>query len=179
MFKEIKAGGFYHLINHGPCILVTSGKGEKINVASVAWSMPVNDEPPMLAVALAENHYTSELIEQTGEFAVNVPGENLLPALMTCGSISGRKADKFKKAGITPAAGNKIATPHIAECVGFVECKVRETHRLDGVLLVIGNVVYAAAEDSVYDEYWISEKAKTVHHLGGKYFMISGKRISC
>jgi hypothetical protein len=29
----------------------------------------------------------------------------------------------------------------------------------------------------MFDNYWITEKARTIHHLGGSYFTETGKRF--
>jgi flavin reductase (DIM6/NTAB) family NADH-FMN oxidoreductase RutF len=176
MLKDISLDKYYRLINHGSCVLVTSGAQGKINVAPVAWTTPVNDEPPLIAMPLAENHYTTELIQQYRQFVINIPGEDLLPAIMHAGKSSGRNENKFKMAGLTPVDGVKIQTPHIQECIGYLECRVKDQYKYDGVILFVAEVVYAQAREDMFDEAWITEKAKTVHHLGGGYFATIGKR---
>jgi flavin reductase (DIM6/NTAB) family NADH-FMN oxidoreductase RutF len=178
MFKEIPLGKSYRLINHGPCVLVSSGNGEKANIAPVAWTTPVNDEPPLVGMPLADEHYTTELINRFNQFVINIPNEELLPAIMHTGKASGRNENKFTAAGLTAVPGVKIDTPHIGECIGFLECTVRERHLLSGVTLFIAEIVHAQADDAVFDECWIAEKAKTVHHLGGAYFATIGKYSS-
>jgi flavin reductase (DIM6/NTAB) family NADH-FMN oxidoreductase RutF len=176
MFKQIPNAEFYHLINHGPCVLITSGDGKKNNVAPIAWSTPINDSPALVGIALADSHYTTELILKSGEFVVNVPDVSLLPALKIAGGVSGRKANKFEKAGITPLNGVKTRVPHIKECIGFIECKVIDKSKYDGVTFFVGKVVYCSAEKGLYNKVW-KEKAKTVHHMGGSVFAVTGKRV--
>ena len=176
MLKKIPVNHFYHLINHGPCILITSGNKSKTNIAPIAWITPVNDEPALAAIALSETHYTTELINKTCEFVINIPDTKLLSSVKTAGSVSGRKTDKFKKTGLTPAKGIKSAVPHIKECIGFIECSVIDKINYDGVTLFIGKVLYCAAEKKLFDTIW-NEKAQTIHHLGGKNFALMGKRV--
>ncbi|MFC1501226.1 flavin reductase family protein [Elusimicrobiota bacterium] len=177
MFKSLELEKYYRLINHGPCVMVTTGNDEKLNVAPIAWNMPLNDEPPMLAIAIAESHYTAELIQKTGSFAVNIPDQDMLPAVMIAGKSKGRKEDKFKKANLKLEKGIKIETPHLKDAAGFIECKLKEKHVYDGVILFIAEVVYAGVKEDLFDEYWITEKAKVVHHLGNGYFASMGKRF--
>jgi flavin reductase (DIM6/NTAB) family NADH-FMN oxidoreductase RutF len=177
MLKEIPLAQFYRLINHGPCVLVSSGKGDTINVAPVAWTSPVNDEPPLVSISLADDHYTTELIRQTGEFVINVPSHNLMEQIISTGAVSGRKENKFRKNGLTPLPGTKVSAPGIKECIGFLECRVRDTRTYDGVTVITADVLRAVADDDVFDGTWISEKARTVHHLGGKFFAVIGKRF--
>lgn len=178
MFKNIPLEKFYRLINNGPCVLITSSIDKtNANIAPVAWTATINDEPPIVGIILSETHYTSELIIKSGEFVINIPDEKLLPAIMHTGKVSGKKENKFQATGLTPENGVKIETPHIKECIGYIECKVKNKLSYDGVILFIADVLYAQVKNDVFDEYWIPEKAKTVHHLGGAYFTLPGKRF--
>ena len=178
MFKAVKLSEYYHLINHGPCVIVTSGVGDKVNVATVAWNMPVNDDPPILAIALSETHYTTELIKKNKQFVVNIVGKNMLKELVACGSVSGKKTDKIKKNKLKLGQAKKIKTPHLDGALGFIECKLREIKFIEGVALVFGDVIHCSADSKYYDGHWISDKAKTLHHLGGNMFTVPTKRIS-
>lgn len=178
MFKQLPLEEFYRLINHGPCVLITAGTIEKANVAPIAWTMPVNDDPPLVAIAVAESHYTAELINKTGEFVLNVPDLSLMRELIGTGRVSGRKEDKIKKFNITlQEASVSGRTPHIDGAIGYIECSVFDKHIYDGVFLFIGKVLYAAVRDDLYDGCLIPEKSPTAHHLGGGWFMVGEKRI--
>ncbi|MCD6125578.1 MAG: flavin reductase family protein [Thaumarchaeota archaeon] len=63
--------------------------------------MPVSEDPPMIALSLRKESYTGELIKKSGEFTVNIPDERLLKALWLCGTRSGRRINKFKRANLT------------------------------------------------------------------------------
>jgi flavin reductase (DIM6/NTAB) family NADH-FMN oxidoreductase RutF len=93
------------------------------------------------------------------------------------GKTSGRHENKFKMSGLTAADGKKVKTPHIEECLGFLECRVKDRLPYDGVTLFIAEVLHAEADDKFFDGTWISEKADTIHHLGGGYFAVTGKRF--
>jgi flavin reductase (DIM6/NTAB) family NADH-FMN oxidoreductase RutF len=169
---------FYHLINHGPCVLITSGSKGIKNVAPIAWVTAVNDEPPLVAACISSAHYTAELIDKYKEFVINIPSVELLEVVEVTGKVSGRKVDKFKLAKIiTPEDGVKVNVVHIKECIGFIEAEVCDCKEYGGVKLYIGKVLHCEVEDSVYDKYLIIEKAKTFHHLGGNKFCISGKEV--
>ena len=178
MFKKIPLDKYYRLINHGPCVLITSGPKTNPNIAPIAWNMPLNDEPPLAVIAVAETHYTTKLISKVGEFVINVAGKDLLPAIMYAGSKSGKKVNKIKELGLKIEPGTKVAIPHLAKAAGYIECKVIRRYAFDGVILFVGRVRYAAVQDKLFDGYWISEKAKIVHHLGGSYFACLGKRFN-
>ncbi|MFN3966107.1 MAG: flavin reductase family protein [Endomicrobiia bacterium] len=176
--KKLKEEEFYHLINHGPCVLITSGSlnRKEINVAPIAWSTPLNDDPPLVIICVASSHYTSFLIEKYKEFVINVVGEKLLKAIKICGSISGKNINKFQKANLTPQKSKCVNTPFLKESIGHIECKLYKKEIFSGVNLYIGKVVHCEVLENFYDKYLITEKAKTPHHVGGNLFFLSGKR---
>ena len=179
MKKTLNVNEHYHLINHGPCIIVTSGSlpEKRINAASIAWVTPLNDDPPLVIICVASTHYTAKLIKKYKEFVINIPGQNLLKAIKICGSVSGNKTDKFKKAGITPLKGKKVTVPFIKESIGHIECTLFDKKEYEGVILFIGKVVHCEIESRLYKGYLISTKAKTPHHLGSNIFSIDGKIV--
>lgn len=104
-----------------------------------------------------------------------MPDESLLPAVKILGSRSGRDGDKIAPAGLTLLAGHRIATPHLAEALAFIECKVRQTLEVDGVRLVLGDVLHVVASpDHFKENRWIPG-VKTLHHLGGLVFALTGE----
>lgn len=175
-FTQIPPEKFYRLINHGPCVLVTSGRDEKTNVAPLTWFTTVSEAPPMLALPIAERHYTAELIRATGEFTLNIPSEDIIYGIIYVGKSSGRNENKIKMAGLTPCKGMQNSTPYIGECIAHIECRVKDTHTYGTMLLFIADVLYAQVRQDLFDDYWITEKARTVHHLGNAYFARVGKR---
>lgn len=177
MFKSLSLEEFYRLINHGPCVFITSGTPEKPNIAPIAWTMPVNDDPPLVAIAISETHYTTELITQTGEFVINVPDLEVMKKYIGSGKVSGKNVDKIKKFGVSLGKGEKIKTPHMEEAIGYLECKVLNKHSYDGVIMFIATVLKAAVKEGLYDGYLVPEKATTAHHLGGGWFLVGEKRI--
>ena len=63
----------YRLTNHGPTILVSAAHGNQRNLMAAAWNMPLDFDPPKIAVVIDKRTYTRELIEAAGSFAINVP----------------------------------------------------------------------------------------------------------
>lgn len=180
MKKEIKIEDARRLINSGNLILVTTADEDKKNIATVAWHMPISGEPPLIGVALAKEHYTSELIMVSEEFTINIPNWTLLQKVIFCGSVTGREKDKFSDTGFTPEPPVKLVeSPRIKECIGSIECDLYETLELGDHYLFIGQPVYAEAEEELFtDNSWDSAKAELIYHLGGSHFSKSGERIT-
>ena len=67
----------YRLMNHGPTVLVSSRHGDAVNMMAAAWSMPLDFQPPKVAVVLDKSTLTRRMVEASGEFALNVPSLDL------------------------------------------------------------------------------------------------------
>jgi flavin reductase (DIM6/NTAB) family NADH-FMN oxidoreductase RutF len=130
--------------------LITCGSiDENPNIIAVSFCMPVSKIPPMLACAIGTKAFSSQLIEKTREFVVNVPTEELEKKVYYCGYNSGRDVDKFKETGLTPQPGRKVNVPIIEECVAHMECVLRHVVDTGDKRLFIGEVVEAYADEEV------------------------------
>ena len=130
--------------------LITCGDIQSTsNIIAVSFCMPVSKEPPMLACAIGVDMYSRELIDECGEFIVNVPPKELKREIYYCGFHSGRDVDKFQRSGLTPHPARRVRPPIIAECVAFMECRV--TQHLDNgdKRLFVGEVLEAYADESL------------------------------
>ena len=124
MAKKSKRPSTY--LYPAPVILVTCGI-EKPNIITLAWVGTVSSDPPTVGVGVRPERYSHGLIQETGEFVINIPGEDLLEATDQCGQVSGRDVDKFAAFGLTAEPASVLKTPLIAECHVSMECKVVDT----------------------------------------------------
>nr|WP_306441765.1 flavin reductase family protein [Methyloversatilis sp. XJ19-49] len=170
----------YRLLNHGPTVLVSSAYGAQRNVMAAAWCMPLDFEPPKLLVVIDKSTFTRELIEASGEFAINVPTQAQRALTVAVGSDSGRERDKFAELHITTFAGDTVAAPLIEGCVAWLECRViPETHNQNRYDLFIGEVVAAHADSRVFSAgRWHfgpeHDALRTIHHVAGGAFFVTG-----
>jgi len=132
-----------------PVVLVTCGTGDKANIITIAWTGIVCSEPPAVAVAVRPSRHSHALLKETLEFAVNFPSEQLLRAADLCGTLSGRRGDKFAASGLTPLAGEKIRVPIIAECPLALECRTKQVISLGTHDLFIGEIVAVRADAEI------------------------------
>ncbi len=106
-------------------LLVAQGKDGKPNAMTIGWgTVGWIWGKPMFVVLVRPSRHTYGLIEEAGDFTVNVAPRALREALEFCGTISGRDHDKFREQGLTPVASRKISSPIIQQCVIHYECKV-------------------------------------------------------
>ncbi|MFV2737478.1 flavin reductase family protein, partial [Escherichia coli] len=83
------------LLNHGPTVLITSfdEQSQRRNIMAAAWSMPVEFEPPRVAIVVDKSTWTRELIEHNGKFGIVIPGVAATNWTWAVGSVSGRDED--------------------------------------------------------------------------------------
>lgn len=170
---------FYKLLH--PCItilIVSISRDGRPNVMTCAWNMPVSEDPPMMAVALGSESYTSQLIKESGEFTVNIPDERLLKALWICGTKSGRSVDKFNLTGLTPRPAKRVKAPIVAECVAHLECRLSSQLETGECTIFVGEVLEAYCEEELFrNGVWDIEKIALPMHMGGRLFAIPSKLI--
>jgi flavin reductase (DIM6/NTAB) family NADH-FMN oxidoreductase RutF len=158
-----------------PVILVTSVDEQgKSNIITLAWVGTVASKPPQAAVAIRPGRYSHAVISRTQEFAINIPTENLLPAVDQCGHVSGTRTDKFAQTGLTPEPASQIQPPLIAECPVNLECKLTQTIPLGSHDLFIGEIVAVHVDEELLDEHGPIDysKAKAVAYLGNEYWSL-------
>lgn len=174
MKKEIALNKANRLINSGAVILVSSCYKDKENIITLAWNSPLSHNPPLLGVSIAKTHLSSELIKKSKEFVVNIPSLDLLDKVVFCGTHHGHDIDKFKEAKLTALKASRLVnTPLIKECIGHLECLLRDAKEVGDHILFIGQVVFASAEEELFNDTWLPGKVKLVYHLGGSNFTSS------
>jgi len=172
LFKNLPISNAYRLINHGPTVLVTSKVGEKINIMTVAWQMPVSFKPMLVAIAIGHERFSHKLILESREFVINIPYIEMIKEVLCCGTQSGKDIDKFKVCGLTPIKARKVGAPLVKECIGNIECSLYYAHETGDHTIFVGEVLAASVKEGIFDGYLrvALEQAKTLHHLGGKVF---------
>lgn len=146
---------------------------DKSNVIAVSFCMPVSKEPPLIACAIGKKAYSSQLIENTKEFIVNVPTKELEAKTYYCGYHSGHEVDKFKETGLTPKPARKLRAPIIEECVAHMECKVVQEFETGDKNLFVGEVIEAYADEKVVKgekkiEYAVGDFPSKVYGIRSK-----------
>jgi flavin reductase (DIM6/NTAB) family NADH-FMN oxidoreductase RutF len=194
MKASISLQNSYRLLNHGPTVLVTTAHGEQRNIMAAAWNMPLDFEPPKIAIVIDKKTYTRELMEASGCFAINVPCRAQAEMVVRVGSSSGRELlgkspdNKYAAFDLPTFAATKTAAPLVEGCVAWLECKViPEPHIQDTYDLFLGEVVAAYADERVFSNgRWHFEghdqkaldKLRTIHHVAGGGFFSIGEAFN-
>jgi flavin reductase (DIM6/NTAB) family NADH-FMN oxidoreductase RutF len=146
----LKSGTYLYPI---PAVMVTCGPLDKPNIITLAWVGTVCSNPPMVGISIRPSRYSHDLVKQYGEFAVNLPTADLAQATDYCGTVSGRKLDKFSETGLTPVPAKAIATVIIAECPVNIECRVAQVVSLGSHDLFLGEVIAVQADQEVLNDH--------------------------
>ena len=118
------AGTVLESVKNG--VLLTTAAGGRVNTMAISWgTIGIEWGRPIFTTFVRTGRFTRELLEQNGEFTVNVPmrGSNL-SLIGKCGTCSGRYVDKFKQFGLTPEVGEHVTVPGIREFPLTLECRV-------------------------------------------------------
>lgn len=181
MKEEVPVENANRLVNTGCVVLVSSSSEDKDNIVTLAWQSPVSHNPMLLGVAIANVHLSTELINESEEFVINVPNKDLVEETHACGSISGREVDKFEQNNLSKEESVKIKTPAIKECIANIECKVENTVITGDHTLFAGKVQYAKVEEELFNfdkNCWkIKPRAELLHHLGSNLY-VSPKELT-
>lgn len=173
----------YRLLNHGPTVLVSSFHGGRRNVMAAAWSMPLDFDPPKVAVVIDRTTFTRELVDASGEFVLNVPARSQAAMTLAVGSRSGRgldaSTDKLALVGAGATAASRVGAPLIDGCLAWLECRViPEPHNHQRYDLFVGEVVAAWADPAVFDNgrwRFADRQRRSIHYLSGGSFVVTGE----
>ena len=172
----------YLLLNHGPTVLVSSAHGDRRNVMAAAWSMPLDFDPPKVAVVIDKSTLTRELVEASGEFVLNVPARAQAALTLAAGGKSGRGIDKIVEVGAGTTAGGVIKAPLIEDCLAWLECRViPEPHIQKTYDLFLGEVVAAWADPEVFSNgrwHFPDAERRSIHYLAGGSFFATGESFA-
>jgi flavin reductase (DIM6/NTAB) family NADH-FMN oxidoreductase RutF len=72
-----------------PVVLVTCvDSSGKPNIITLAWAGTACSNPPILGLGIRPHRYSYKLIEDIGEFVVNIPTADILKETDFCGMVS-------------------------------------------------------------------------------------------
>jgi len=130
----------------------TYDKNGKPNIMTVAWGGICCSEPPCVTISLRKATYTFGNIMENMVYTVSVPSEKYVKEADYFGIESGRNADKFKEANLTPVKSDFINAPYVAEFPMVLECKVIHVYEIGLHTQFIGEILDVKIdEDAIID----------------------------
>ena len=158
-----------------PAVMVSvADKEGNPNIITVAWAGTVCTNPPMVSISVRPERYSYHMIEETGEFVINLTTEKLAYATDYCGVRSGRDVDKFKELHLTPEKAEHVSAPLIGESPVNIECRVvkKETPGSHHIFLPEVKVVHV--DDAYMDQKgrFALEKTDPIVYVHGQYYSL-------
>ena len=107
-------------------LLLAAGSPDKpTNAMAIGWgTIGTVWGRPVWIVLVRPTRFTYQLIEEAGDFTVNVPGPDLADAVAYCGSHSGRDEDKLARLSLTVGPSRSVTSGIIQPCPINYECRV-------------------------------------------------------
>lgn len=109
------------------------------------WVTQAAFEPPMVAVAVENTSKTIGMIRDSHAFAVNVLHKGQRDLAGKLGRTSDQAPQKLKGLKTKPAPGANA--PVLADCLGWVACRLVTTLPAGDHTLVLGEVIEAGVEN--------------------------------
>jgi len=142
-----------NILNPVPVVMVSvTDKSNKTNVLTVAWAGTICSDPPMVSISVRPNRYSYNIINETGEFVINLVTESLVFACDYCGVKSGRDTDKLKDMKLHTCSVDNTKALGIEESPINIGCKVVDKKELGTHTIFMAEVVGVNADDKYMDE---------------------------
>ena len=157
-----------------PPTMVSCGQGENANIITVAWTGILCTKPPVTYISVRPERHSYGLIEESGEFVINLVPSSLAAVCDTCGVKSGRDVNKFELAGLHKAEAQAVSAPLIDECPVNIECRVRDKLSLGSHDVFIADILAVDVDTALIDQngkirMW---KADLLAYAHGSYYTL-------
>lgn len=166
------------LLGPVPPALVTCGTVEKPNAITIAWTGIVSTHPPMTYISVRPSRYSYEIIEQTGEFVINLTTTAMCRQVDFCGVKSGRDLDKIKACGFHVASAEGVSAPLLEESPLSLACVIKQKIPLGSHNMFLAEIVSVAVEEKYIDSKGKLnlQQSGLAAYAHGEYFSL-GKKI--
>ena len=142
-----------------PCSVVILSAGSDGNQdAMTATARFVAEDSPLLIISLSKESTCYELLERTGECALNVASADQVGLVKKVGSTHGRDVDKFKTFEIDVEKGTRIGSPLIKGSFANLECKVITSLPVTTYMLYLVEVVAFKKDDTRTPLAWHKDR---------------------
>ncbi|GKT19820.1 flavin reductase family protein [Acidovorax sp. SUPP2522] len=183
-FTPVPLDKAYRLLNHGPTVLVSAHHAGTDNVMAAAWACALDFSPPKVTVVIDKATRTRELVEASGQFALQLPTQAMAALTVGVGTDSAKaRPDKLQHHGVELFQAPGHATPLVQGCAAWLMCRVvPEPHNQQAYDLFIAEVVAAWADERVFREgHWHFGEApgalRTLHYVAGGQFYATGASV--
>ena len=122
-------------------IAIAKDKKGKSNPITLGWTMIVSGNPPMMAIAVAKTHYSTEAITHSKSFTIAFPSSQMADAALFFGSKSGRDTDKFAEFDCKTEPAKAIDSLLLSDAVANFECTLESQIPAGDHIIFVGKIV--------------------------------------
>ena len=148
-------------------ILLTTKVGETVNTMTIGWGkIGIEWNRPVFIAYVRETRYTKQLLEEGGEFTVNIPyGDVDSKILGYCGTKSGRDTDKIRDLGLNLVDSEIVGVPGIQQFPLTLECKViyQQKQDLSRMPQSVIDRFYPVLDETGFQDYHIAYYGEIVN----------------
>ena len=90
------------LLNPEPPVLVSCGGLDKPNLITIGWTGTICTQPSMVSISVRPERFSHHLIQESGQFAINLPTESLVRAVTGAASRAAGRSTSLLPAASTP-----------------------------------------------------------------------------
>ncbi len=160
----------YLLHPYNATLVTTKTPDGQNNVLAIAWIIPTSVDPPLVTISIRKKRFSYKIIQETGEFVVNIPTFDMAEKVIRAGRLSGKDIDKFVELPLIARKGKMVKAPLIEECVAHLECKLWKTFETGDHDLIVGEIVAAEVVDGFFTKTWDITKFRPCQHTGKEFF---------
>jgi flavin reductase (DIM6/NTAB) family NADH-FMN oxidoreductase RutF len=145
--------GAFSAVSPIPAFMATcANKVGESNIITISYGGTINANPAMVYISVRDTRYSYPMLKETGEFVINIPGENLAKETDLCGITSGRKVNKWELAKLTPVEAAIVKVPMIKECPVNIECVTRHIIKLGSHDIFLAEIVATHVDEEVLND---------------------------
>lgn len=122
------------------------------NIITISYGGTINANPAMVYISVRDTRYSYHMLKETGEFVINIPGENLAKETDICGITSGSKVNKWELTKLTPIKAEIVKVPMIKECPVNIECVTKHIIKLGSHDIFLAEIVATHADEEVLND---------------------------
>lgn len=142
-----------------PCsVVLLSVATKNKRDAMTATATFVAEELPLLTVSVSKKSTCHELIEKSGELALNVAASDQVGLARKLGATHGRNIDKFEEFSIKTETAQKISAPLLAGALANIECKVVTSFPASNYIVYLVEAVALKSDDKKVPLAWFKDK---------------------
>ncbi len=133
------------MITHG-LYLLTVEHNDQLNASSVSWLSQASFEPPLVTLGVKSGTLTHEMVEGSGQFAINLLAADQIDMAQTFFKQAEHKGNKLSGYGFE--LGPVTGAPLFLDAPAWFECKVTDVVRRGDHTIVVAEVVEAGVRNS-------------------------------